>query len=168
MARILDNVSNELWDSSGFYSRSIVFKILRILTIYRLFSVPVCRVALLTCLPDIFVVVDVDLVELLGQQIFVNGDHVGNHLQDDKSGQDGHYQTLLKDTDIVWWNLSTRRYGCACLTAACVRNLFFHLFVEETMWSAWMHFFFGVNLSFYLSVVLSLQPDSSLYTASGL
>lgn len=36
-------------------------------------------------LPHVFVVMDVNLVELLRQQIFINGGHVPNHVKDQKT-----------------------------------------------------------------------------------
>lgn len=42
---------------------------------------------------------DVNLVELLRQQIIIDGGHVPDHVQDQKTGQDGHHQTFLKDTE---------------------------------------------------------------------
>lgn len=47
--------------------------------------------------PDVLVVVDVDLVELLRQQVVVHRRHVRDHLQDQEARQDGHDQTLLRD-----------------------------------------------------------------------
>ena len=40
--------------------------------------------------PDVCVVVDVDLVELLRQQVIVQSAHVSDHLQGNKARQDGH------------------------------------------------------------------------------
>lgn len=79
---------------------------------------------------------DVNLVELLRQQIIIDGGHVTNHVQDQKTGQDGHHQTFLKDTE------------------PC-RNEMDFLRRASDLFS-------------YLSLVLSLQPDSPLYTSSGL
>lgn len=39
--------------------------------------------------------VNVDLVQLLRQQVFIHDGHVSNHLQNQKSRQDGHHQALL-------------------------------------------------------------------------
>lgn len=52
--------------------------------------------AVCVSLPDILVVVNVDLVELLRHQIFIYRGHVSNHLQNQKPWQDGHDQTLLE------------------------------------------------------------------------
>lgn len=45
--------------------------------------------------PDIFILVDVDLVELLRAEFIFQTAHVGNHLQGNKARQDGKHQTLL-------------------------------------------------------------------------
>lgn len=42
---------------------------------------------------------DVNLVELLRQQIIIDWGHVTNHVQDQKTGEDGHHQTFLMDTE---------------------------------------------------------------------
>lgn len=45
--------------------------------------------------PDIFILVDVDLVELLRAEFIFQTAHVGDHLQGNKARQDGEHQTLL-------------------------------------------------------------------------
>lgn len=53
------------------------------------------NVNLFVCLPDVFVVVDVDLVELLRQQVLVHRSHVADHFHHQEARQDGHHQALL-------------------------------------------------------------------------
>lgn len=45
--------------------------------------------------PDVFVLVDVDLVELMWAEFIFQTAHVGDHLQGNKARQDGEHQTLL-------------------------------------------------------------------------
>lgn len=53
----------------------------------------------LVCLPDVFVAMDVDLVELLRQQVIIDAGHVSNHVQDQKTWQNGHHQTFLMERE---------------------------------------------------------------------
>lgn len=45
--------------------------------------------------PDIFVLVDIDLVKLLMIEFIFQRAHVSDHLQGHKARQDGQHQTLL-------------------------------------------------------------------------
>lgn len=47
------------------------------------------------CIPDILILVDVDLVKLMRAEFIFQTAHVGNHLQGNKARQDGEHQTLL-------------------------------------------------------------------------
>lgn len=47
------------------------------------------------CVPDVFVLVNVNLVKLLRVEFIFQRAHVSNHLQGNKSRQDRQHQTLL-------------------------------------------------------------------------
>lgn len=53
------------------------------------------------CVPDVFVLVDIDLVKLVRIELILQSAHVSDHLQGNKARQDRQHQTLLCEKNHV-------------------------------------------------------------------
>lgn len=68
------------------------------------------------CIPDIFILVDVDLVKLVRAEFIFQRAHVSDHLQGHKARQDRQHQPLLMERSGEFM----RCPGELCMSSNCV------------------------------------------------
>lgn len=78
------------------------------------------------CVPDVFVLVDIDLVKLLRIELILKSAHVSDHLQGNKARQDRQHQTLLCEKNhvlyIVRLDWCLFMYGLEEISGALLEN----------------------------------------------